>query len=450
MKKVISVIFTVILLFGCLFTFPAHAAYNASLDTKANVAFLMSLDDGTVIFDKNADAQVAPASLTKIMTAILTIENCTDLDAMVTIKKSSIDALMGTNSSTAGLVAGEEISVRNLLYCMLVKSANEAALVLADYIGGSVNAFVGMMNDTATQFGCENTHFMNPHGLDELNHYTTARDLAKITQHALTLPVFSEITNTVTYKLPATNKNSERNILSTNWMINPNFRTYYYAYAQGIKTGTTSNAGQCMISKASKDGYNYLGIIMGATAEDVNGDGNPDNSAFLDCKKMFQWAFDTIRLSKIADPAQIATVIDVKLSWKVDHIRLVPESEVTALVPIGTDSSGVMMQVITEETPTSVNAPVKKGDVLGKARILYAEQEIATVNLVAAEDVNMSVSLWLLHGIKVIFTSTVFQIIFAIILLILAVYIFLLIRYNRIKKRRQKPKVVKNFRNVGK
>lgn len=433
----------------CSLVLPASASYNSSLDTSAEIAFLVSLDDGTVIFDKNADKKAAPASLTKIVTAILTIENCADLDTVITIKQSSLDLLKGTDSSTAGLKADEEISIKNLLYCMLVKSANEAAVVLADYIGGGdVNAFVGMMNDLASKLGCENTHFMNPHGLDMDGHYTTARDLAKITQHALTLPVFTEIVNTVTYTLPASNKSGERNLLSTNWMINPNFKTYYYPYAQGIKTGTTSKAGHCVISKASKDGYNYLGIIMNAPKQDVNGDGNPDNCAFLECKKMFKWAFDNLKLTKIADPSQIATVIDIKLSWSVDHVRLVPEKEVTALVPTGTDSTSVMLEVIPEETPTTVNAPVKKGEVIGKARIMYAEQEIATVNLVAAEDIKVNPFKWILHGIKVVFTSVVFRVIFILAVIVLGIYIFSVIRRNQNKKRRRKTKVIKNFRNI--
>lgn len=449
MKRVFSLILTASLLFCSIFIFPVGASYNSSLQTGADIVYLVSLDDGTVIFDKNADKQAAPASLTKIVTAILTIENCEDLDEVITIKKSTMDALAGTDSSTAGLVAGEEISIRNLLYCMLVKSANEAAEALADYIGGgSVSDFVDMMNSFAQDAGCINTHFMNPHGLDEDGHYTTARDLAVLTRHALTLPIFSEIVNTVNYKLPATNKSGERNLLSTNWMINPNFKTYYYSYAQGIKTGTTSKAGRCVISKASKDGYNYLCVVMNAPLEDVNGDGNPDNCAFLECKKIFKWAFENLKLTKIADVTQIATVIDVRLSWSTDHVRLVPENDVTALVPAGTDSTGVMLEVIPEETPSELNAPVKKGDAVGKARILYAEQEIATVNLVAAEDVKMSVILWVGNGIKSILRSTVFKIIFSVIIIVLAAYLFLIIRYNRRKKRRKNAKVVKNFRNV--
>lgn len=452
MKRFISIFLALVLtvlVFLPLGTVESNAAFNNSLETSADIVLLVSLDNGAVIFDKNADKVSAPASLTKITTAILTIENCEDLDAIVTIKQSTINAISGTNSSTAGLKVGEEISVRNLLYCMMVKSANEAALALADYIGGgSVANFVQMMNDFVMDMGCENTHFDNPHGLDSPGQYTTARDLAMITKHALTLPLFEEIVNTVSYKMPATNKSGERNLLSTNWMINPNFKTYYLKYAQGIKTGTTANAGRCIISKASKDGYNYLAVVMGAPSEDVTGDGNPDNCAFLECKKIFKWAFDNIRLTKVADPSQIATVVNVNLSWNVDHVRLVPETEVTALVPVGNNENSVLLEVIPEETPQVINAPVKKGEVLGKARILYAEDEIATVNLVAAEGVKMSVILFMWDGVKNIFKSTLFQIVFVLILLILAVYIGLIIRRNQKKKRRKAPKPVKNFRNM--
>lgn len=449
MKRILSVLLAVFIFCSPLFALQSTAAFNSALETESDIALLVSLDNDAVLYDKNADKRAAPASLTKIVTAVITIENCADLDEMVTVKQSSINAISGTNSSTAGLKVGEELTVRELLYCMMVKSANEAAVILADHIGGgSVAEFVQMMNDFVMDMGCQNTHFANPHGLDAEGHYSTARDLAMITKYALTLPLFSEIVSTVTYKMRATNKNPERNLLSTNWMINPNFKTYYSKYVEGVKTGTTANAGQCIISKASKDGYNYLAVIMGATGKDVTGDGHPDNCAFLECKKLLKWAFDNIRLTKVADPTQIATVLNVRLSKGVDHVRLVPEREVTALVPVGNNENSVLLQVIPEETPATVNAPVKKGEVLGKARILYAEDEIATVNLVAAEDVRLSLIRFIGDGIRNLFRSTLFRIVFLVVVLVLAVYLGLIIRYNRQKKRRKAPKPVQNFRKM--
>lgn len=448
MKKLSCLILTILIFISSAFSTSAAANYNAEMEPTADIVLLFSLDDGTVLFEKNADKVTAPASLTKITTAVLTIEKCPDLDKKITIPAYCITLLNGTGSSTAGLKAGEEISIRNLLYCLLVKSANDAANVLADYVGGgSIDNFVTMMNSFVTELGCKNTHFVNAHGLDAEGHYTTANDLALITKHAMTLNVFMDICDTYSYKLPATNKNNERNILSTNWLINPNFKTYYYEYIHGIKTGTTTNAGQCIISKASKDGYNYLCIVMGAQPADVNGDGNKDNCAFLECKKLCKWAFENIRLEKIADVSQIVTVVDVALSLDADHVRLVPANDVTALVPTGNGKDSILIQPIKESTPEKVNAPVKKGEVIGKANLLYADKVIATVDLVAAEDVRVNVFLWIFHGVKVVVTSPVFIILVVIAIIIGVSYLYISRKDSKKAKRsagRSRPVMYSN------
>ncbi len=446
MKRIISFLICLVLVFSPFTIINSYADYNAELETKADIVLLFSLDDGTVIFSKNADKTAAPASLTKITTAILTIENCENLDTVITVPSYCITLLNGTGSSMAGLKAGEEVTVRQLLYCMLVKSANEAANILADYIGGgSIENFVSMMNDFAARVGAEGTHYVNAHGLDAEGQYTTANDLAKITKYALNLPVFTEICTTYKYTMPATNMSNERNFVSTNWVINPNFKTYYYEYVQGIKTGTTSNAGQCIITKASKDGYNYLCIVMGAHAEDVNNDNNPDNMAFLETKKLYKWVFENIRLEKIVNTTDIVTVVDVKLAFGVDHVRLVPANDVTALVPVGTDSGSVLVQVIESETPAQIKAPVKKGEVLGKAKVLYADTELATVDLVAAEDIKVSVILWALDGLYNIISSPIFIIIVAMILVVVVIHYFTSANPRRRKKRRRRRKKLKFY-----
>ena len=448
MKQFFSLLLALLLCLSPLCILPSHAAYNTSLETSANIALLVNTDNGAVIFDKNGNTPAAPASLTKITTAILTLENCQNLDEVITVKQSSINAISGTDSSIAGLKVGEEISIRNLLYCLLVKSANEAAVILADYIGGGdVAHFIDMMNAFAQKLGCEHTQFKNVHGLDEEGHYTTAHDIARLTYYAMQLPLFAEIVNTAKYTLPATNKSPVRYLYTTNWLLNKDYKTYYYKYAHGVKTGTTAQAGKCVVATAQKDGYNYLAVVMGAPHEDVTGDGHPDNCALLECKKMFEWAFKNLRLTKVTDTTQIVTVSNVKLSKNVDHIRLVPEKEITALVPIGNDKNSVLVETIPEETPTTVKAPIKKGDVLGKARVLYAGDEIATVNLIAAEDVKLSLSAFLVHSVKSVFQSKIFCIVFALIVLVLVLYI-LSIFYRNQQKKKRKPKTVKSVRNV--
>ncbi|MBE6828024.1 MAG: D-alanyl-D-alanine carboxypeptidase [Ruminococcaceae bacterium] len=445
MKRILSVLICLVLIVSPVFSVTGYASYNSEIETKANIVLLFSLDNGTVIFDKNANVVTAPASLTKITTAILAIEKCEDLDVTVTAPDYCISLLNGTGSSMAGIKAGEQLTLRQLLECMMVKSANEAANIIADYIGGgSIENFVAMMNDFVTSLGCENTHYVNAHGLDDEGQYTTANDLALIVKHALTLPVFMEICDQYKFTLPPTNINpKERNFTSTNWILNPSFKTYYYEYVHGIKTGTTSGAGHCVITKASKDGYNYLCIVMGAPEEDLNGDNNPENLAFIETVKLYKWVYKNIRLEKIADPTQIVTVVDVKLSFKKDHVRLVPKEEVNALVPTGTGDKAVLIEAIPESTKTSVNAPVKKGEVLGKARIMYAETEIATVDLVAAEDVRANPLLFVLNILKVIVTSPIFLCIFAVAVIVFAVWFTK--RQKEVKRRRRAGKAPKMY-----
>lgn len=180
------------------------------------------------------------------MTYIVVTEQVDDLDnTMVTINQDLLDELAGTGSSIAGLedYAGEKMSVMELLYCMMVPSGNDAALVLADYVGnGDVSAFVELMNQRAKELGCTNTHFTNPHGLHDEDHYTTAADMYKITEYAITTPHFTEVTNTTSYYL-SLDEDGENPLITTNSLINENEPDYYYEYARGIKTGTTDEAG---------------------------------------------------------------------------------------------------------------------------------------------------------------------------------------------------------------
>lgn len=438
MKRLLSLVLTVIFVLSPLFIFPAYANYNSELETEADIVLLFSLDDGTVIFDKNSDKKNALASLTKIITAIVVIENCDNLDKKIVVSEKCVSLLRGTKSAPAVLKAGEELSVRQLLYCLMVKSANEAAYILADYIGnGDIDAFVNMMNEFVSSLGCKNTHFVNPHGLDAEEQYTTANDMALIAKHAVDLPVLMEICDTNKYTLEKTNKSDERNFYNSNWLLNSNYRTYYYKYVQGIKAGTTEQAGCCVVSKASKDGYNYCCIILNAPSKDINEDGNKENLAFIESKRLYKWVFENIRLEKIADVSHIVTVVDVKLSFDADHVRLVPASDVTALVPTGNDENSVLIEPIKEETPKQINAPVKKGQVIGKANILYADSVIATVDLVAADNVKVNVFLWILHAIKVVVTSPVFIILALLAVIIAASYIIMLKKQSEKKMKRE-------------
>ncbi len=445
MKKILSILLVSVIII-CSFSVSVNASFNSLLETESDIVLLVNTDSETVIFDKNADKRSAPASLTKIVTCMVVLENCPDLSVQVTCKRESLNGLYAMNASTAGIVAGETLSIKNLLYCLMLPSAADAANILADYVGGgSIDAFVGMMNELVEKLGCKDTKFVNVHGLDESpNGYTTANDLYKITKYALENSTFKEITGTLKYNIPPTEKYPyTRYLHNTNKMMNAGIPDYYHKAVSGVKTGTTAKAGRCVITTASQDGYNYMLIVMGAPQYDIDNDGVEENVAFTESKKIYNWAFDNIELTKITNTTDVVTVVDVEYNSKIDHLRLLPAEELTALVPIGTESGSLTIRPIESETPKTVKAPIKKGDVLGKAEILYGDEIVATVDLVAADDVDLNIFLLIFGVIKSIFSTIIFKTLFAIAFVLLVIYILLIIRKNRIKAKRNKIRMIK-------
>ncbi len=444
MKKVISVILVAVIILST-FSIGASASFNSLLETEADIVLLINTDTETVILDKNADKRSAPASLTKIVTCMLVLENCSDLSTMVTCKRESLNGLYEQNAATAGILAGETLSVKDLLYCLMLPSAADAANILADYIGNGIDNFVVMMNEFVAKLGCENTKFYNAHGLDtDPNAYTTANDLYKITKYALQNPTFKEITSTPRYDVKPTEKYPHTRYLhNTNKMMNPGIPDYYCDAVSGVKTGTTDAAGRCVITTASRDGYNYLLIVMGAPQYDIDNDGVEENVAFTESKKIYNWAFDNIELTKVTDKTDVITVVDVQYNSKIDHLRLVPKEEISALVPLGTQSGSLVTRPIESETPKVVSAPIKKGEVIGKAEVLYGEDIVATVDLVAAEDIDLNIFLLIIGSIKNILSTTVFKVLFVILAVLVIIYILLIIRRNKIRAKRKKIRMIK-------
>lgn len=415
------------------FCVPAGAAYDdvmESMELYSDCLLLVSSDNSEVIFEKNAGKQTSPASLTKVVTAIVVIENCKDLNQLVTVTESAIRELDGTGSSLGGLQAGEQVSVYDLLCNLLMQSANEAATALADYVSGNDRAkFVGMMNEVAERLGCSNSHFVNPHGLDDDNQYVTAEDMAKFVSHAMTLPVFEEIFGKFTYTLKATNLQEERVIRNTNGMMNSAVEDYYCEYVKGGKTGSTSIAGRCVVAVASNDGYNYIGVALNSTMQDVDNDGVNENGAFLDCKEMFEWAFKNIELVAISDTTKIVAQIPVKYAKTTDYLTLSPAETVYSLVPSGTDSSSLLVEPVADTCPDFVRAPVKKGEKICRAKVLYAGKVIKEIDLVASMDVEIGIFSFLGTLVKTLASSWIFRI--AAVAVIAALVILLLIRRKR-------------------
>ena len=423
-------------------TVPVSAAdYTADVKLYSTVDLLINTDSNAVIIDKNADKQVDPSGLTKIMTALVVLQNEKDLSRKVTVSGASLESLYGTGCVMSGLQDGEVISVHDLLCCMLIPGGNDAALVLANEYGKGVDGFVAKMNAAAKKLGCTKTTFTDPHGLEDTKQKSTANDLAKIASAALKYSVFQTIVASLTYELPQTNKNEARTLVSTNYMLNYGFPDYYYDYCRGIKTGASEAEGQSMISYATKNGYTYLAIALGGPYKDTDEDGDTENQAILDNVRMFEWAFENLSYEIVTKQQQFVTTISVNYCWEMDNVRLVAKSEVLALVPEGNGSQSVSFEPI--DMPESLDAPFKAGDTVCKAKIMFAGQQIGTVELVVAESANMSMLLYLKSAIKRMTASTVFKILIAVAVIFIGIYVTMYIRANR---RRRKNRELKMFK----
>ncbi len=443
MKKILSILLTAIIFISTFCITNASAAYDDIMEEMklySDCLLLVSTDNGEVIFSKNANKQTAPASLTKVITAIVVLENCSDLTATVTVPESCIRELDGTGSSLGGIMVGEQLTVYDLLCCLMLVSANESATTLADYVsGGDRVKFVAMMNEVAERLGCTNSHFENPHGLDHENQYVTATDMAKFITHAMTFPAFEEIVARKTYVLPETNLQQSRILHSSNYMMNSAYKDYYCKYVKGGKTGSTSNAGRCFVAVAANDGYNYVAVALNSTFSDVDNDGVNENGSFLDCKEMIEWTFKNIELVAIADTTRVVGEIPVKYAKSVDYITLSPAETVYSLVPKGTDSGSLLVELV--DAPESVRAPVKKGDVICRGKVMYAGDVIKEIDLVSNIDAKVSIFAFIGSTAKSVLSSWPFRIAAAVIIIFL---IILIIRKRR--KDNEKPVSGKDYR----
>jgi len=372
--------FLFILAFLTIFIPPSALAID-SVEVSSPRALLIEPASGEVLYEKNADEPANPASLTKVMTALLVLEYG-KLDEIATVSASALDGLH-PDSSTANLRAGEEMSLENLLYCMLVASGNDACNVVAEHISGSVPAFVDMMNEKAAELGCTGTHFANTHGLTQDDHYTTARDLYKITLEALKYPKFLEICNTASITIPATNKSEERFYYTTNHLISPLKQPdYIYHYAKGIKTGHTSAAGNCLISSAEKNDLFLVSVLMGAGKDEESG----KVMSFVDAKNLYEWAFASFSYQTVISSKEPITEVKVRLAKDTDYVVLNTSTSVEALLPNDFDPAEVERKIVVYDED-QITAPITKGQKLGELSLSYKGRSFGTLSLVALNSI---------------------------------------------------------------
>ncbi len=441
-----ALVLALALLLGQGLSIPARAVSDPNIDSS--YAAILLADNGTnetVLYEKNAQDKMYPASLTKVMTVLLAIEAIdrgeAGLTDMVTAQPGfDFDMIIGGTS--ANIVAGETMSLENLLYCAMIASANEACNVIAMHISGTVSAFVEEMNKRAEELGCVYTHFTNTHGLPNPDHYTTAWDFSQILRAAASNELFMKICTTISYTVPDTNVSAARTLENTNSLINPTNSIYPgdygYEYAAGVKTGHTSDAGYCLCSTAEKDGIRLLSVVMNSQAW-VMDDGNWYYGHFADTRTLFEWGFANFSYQEIVRSTEIVTEVPVAMGADADSLPIRPSTSITALLPNDVDPADFTKTVtLYPEAAEGLTAPVSAGQAVGEITVTYNGESYGSAVLVTSTSVELSRTQYMksqmaetLRQPAVLFTVWALALLFLL-------YLLLVIRYRAKRRAYQK------------
>lgn len=342
----------------------AEAYWPSNVEVNSSAAVVMEIETGTILYEKNMNQSYYPASITKVMTALLALENC-DLDEIITFSETAVYENEGDTSHIAREV-GEEMTLESALYGMMLESANECAWAIGEHVGGTMNEFVNMMNARAKELGCSGTHFCNPNGLPDADHYVTARDMALIAQAAYDIPKFQEICGTRAYTIPADNKKEAYNCNNTHGMIsNHRGASHLYEYAVGGKTGYTDEAGNTLVTYAKKNGMTLVCVVLNSK--------NPAH--YEDTERLFEYCFNNFSVKRVADYVKLPDLEDENavgaLSDKIDLIRIDPNGVV--VLPNTASLEDAEMEV----------SPAKKGSkAVAKVTYSYAGKQIGGADII--------------------------------------------------------------------
>lgn len=415
---------------------PSELDYESDYSAEAKAALLIELNSNTVLYAQNADDRLYPASLTKIMTCLIALERG-NLDDVVTVSSNAFFDL-DVAGSNVGLQTGEQLTLRELLYCALVASANEACNVIAEYIAGDVAAFVELMNEEAAALGCKDTHFANAHGLHEPEHYTTARDLAIIARVAWQNETFREIANTTVYTVPPTNLSDERVLATTNYLISTaTTDAYYYSKASGVKTGYTSYAGRCLISTADNGKLSLLSVVLGAeTTEDENG--RAVLGSFVETKKLFEYGFDNFVYTKVLSVNAPLAQVPVALSAGADSVVIKPAEDIYAMLPREYEDSQLSINY-SLDAAGGLEAPLAAEQRVGRVSVTFNGKEIGSTSVVTLTAVERSELQYTVKETKSFFARYWWVFLGLLILLVLLVVLRIWhVRRMRAARRRQR------------
>lgn len=379
MKNTVKNFFTLLSLYIIMFLNSTIVINAQDFEIFAPSAVLIDAKTGTILFEKNKDEKHFPASTTKIMTTLLTLENCKNLEDKVKMSHNAIYSIE-PGSSHIAMNEGETLTVEQSLYGLLLASANEVANALAEYISTNINDFCKLMNERAKQLGCKNTNFVNAHGFHNENHYTSAYDLALIMKEDIKYEEFNKIISTKRYDIPPTEKQPETRILyNTNKMIQSG--KYFNENVIGGKTGYTDEAGHTLVIYAKKNDMQLISVVM---AEE-------NSNAYLDTTKLLDYGFSkfhNVELLKTND-YQKNCVVTQKYKNKtldIDTVNIYPQKDIILNLP---DSINKEDLKLTVKLPEKISAPVSKNKSVGQISVIYKNQTLEKINLVPEENINV-------------------------------------------------------------
>ena len=352
----------------------------------SKAVILYELNSDTMVYSWNPDEKIYPASMVKLMTALVALDYGTLTDTVV-VTKSALNVIAGKGSVVVDLVVGEELTLESLLYCMMVPSANDAAVVIAEHIAGSQEAFVELMNQKAQQLGCTGTNYTNVHGLHDKDMVTTARDICRILEYGLENEVFEAMFTAKTYTVPATDMSDERIIQTSNYMMSTDYTSKFFdERVTGGKTGSTDKAGRCLAVTAEANGMKLIGLVMGAKATYAEeGIVLQTHGNFEEMKLLLDFGCDGFEYRQIfyADQA----LKQYAVSGGANDIVTQPTAELSTVLPVGVDET--KLKWVYGDAVAGLKAPVEKGQVISDVQVWYEGICLAQTDLVAANRVGV-------------------------------------------------------------
>lgn len=425
MKKFCAILFSFVLVLIIALPVAAEGESSTLADNApsltAPAAYVVNLDTNIVVYEKSSETPLSAASLTKLMTTLLLLENYQDqLDSISLTAPSYVYDLIweqSTNASSADIRRGETQSLRNLLYAMLLPSGNEAAYIVADYMGGgSIDNFVAMMNDEAKAVGCTGTTFVDPCGLNP-NNITTARDAYLILRALTAYDVFSTVVGTPSYDMGTNDRYTTPGtyiIQTTDKLITNS--SYHRDYTKGGKTGSLGEW-QNFAGWHSQDGESYISILL-----NVPYDADPEGMrpALVETATIMDWVFDTYTIAPALDTTQPITEVRVAYSTQADTVMLYPADNMMTLLP---REGGAALTEQVFNVPDQLPAPIKQGDIVGTVTLTIEGETIGTADLIAGSDVSRNQLLYTISRVSLFFSSTYFKVVVILTMLVIGAYL---------------------------